>query len=73
MNMIKYVIKWGNYYFEDHISNQHWVDCIDDARQFHSMTIALGYAVMKLDLKLEDFTIEPVVVQLEEYANSRIS
>lgn len=68
MNMIKYVIKQGPYYFSNHISRLQWTDCLEEAKQFNSMIGAEGYAVMELGLNLEEYAVKQVLVGV--YAKS---
>lgn len=66
--MTKYVIKWGSVYLASRIgvSGFHVSENIEDAMQFDSMIGAEGYAIMRVDLPLEEYSVQPI----EVYAKS---
>jgi hypothetical protein len=62
--MTKYVIKWGNVYLANRIgvSGFHCTEHIEDALQFNSMIGAEGYAIMRVDLNLNEYKVIPVSI-----------
>ena len=62
--MTKYVIKWGDVYLASRFgaSGFHCTEHIEDALQFDSMIGAEGYAIMRVDLKLDEYKVVPVTV-----------